>query len=589
ENLKKIAEGDLSVEIIKKSEDDVLADSMQIVVDNLNDLNTEVNGLTESVMSGNLSKKLDSQLRGKYREIVQGVTYIQDAFVNVLDNINVGILIVDKEMNLSFCNKFVFGAFGEERENLLGKKCNDLFECKDECMHEECIKNKSTYVMEGITLDKHYKTDISPYNDRSGNLRGIIEVAMDITEIKTAEKVAKKQLDYQEGEINKVIENLNNLANGNLNIHPTVSEPDADTKAIAENFKKLNDSLEESASSMKSMIEEVSEMLVEMSNKNLSQKIVRDYMGDFIKLKDSINHIVEQFNVILTEINTAAEQVEVGAEQVASSSQNLSQGASEQASSVEEIGATVTEVADQTSENAKNADEANELSMKAKSGAQMGNDQMKEMLLAMDDIKDSSKNISNIIKVIDEIAFQTNILALNAAVEAARAGEHGKGFAVVAEEVRNLAARSAKAAKETTDLIDNSISKVDEGYKIANDTAEALNKIVDGVTDTVEIVGKIAQASNQQATAISEINRGIEQISGVTQTNTSTAEESASASEEMAAQAQTLKAMIQEFELSSDLNRKDTQVASIASKNTDKRLLNDVTDINLGDNSFGKY
>lgn len=592
-NAQKIAEGDLSIDITPKSEHDILAKSMKVVVDNLNELNSEVNALTESVMDGNLSQRANtSRLEGKYKDVVVGINYIQDAFINVLDSLQASILIIGKDQVVKFGNAFSYDKVVDNREDIIGKKCQEVFKCdKEICRYDECINTDSNQLFEekDNILNTIYQSRLLPFKDKDGNLKGVMEIGIDITQLKDAEKVVKKQLDFQENEINKVIDNLNNLANGQLSIQHSVAEADEDTQAIAENFNKLNNSLVESTNAIKSMVDEVSDILLEMSNKNLSQMIERDYVGDFTKLKDSINYIVEQFNVILSEINTASEQVEVGAEQVAGSSQNLSRGASEQASSVEEIGATVTEVAEQTSENAKNANEANELSMKAKSGAQTGNDQMKEMLLAMNDIKDSSKNISNIIKVIDEIAFQTNILALNAAVEAARAGEHGKGFAVVAEEVRNLAARSAKAAKETTDLIDSSINKVDEGYEIANHTADALNIIVDGVTDTVEIVGKIAQASNQQATAISEINRGIEQISGVTQTNTATAEESASASEEMAAQAQTLKVMIQEFKLRSDLTSKRTQVDSIGQEESNKHLLSSADEINLSDDSFGKY
>ncbi|MGM9580559.1 MAG: methyl-accepting chemotaxis protein [Anaerovibrio sp.] len=254
---------------------------------------------------------------------------------------------------------------------------------------------------------------------------------------------------------------------------------------------------------------------------------------------------------VLVEINHEADQVAAGAQNVSDASVALSQGASEQAASVEQLSASISQIASQTASNAQNAEKANELTVGTRNRAEMGNQEMQEMLSAMEEINASSVNISKIIKVIDEIAFQTNILALNAAVEAARAGQHGKGFAVVAEEVRNLAARSAKAAKETTDMIEGSMEKVEAGRGIAHKTAQALSEIVGDVASVADIVASIAKASNEQKLALEQINQGVQQVSQVVQSNSSTSEEAATASQHLSAQADNMKASVGKFRLGS--------------------------------------
>ena len=292
---------------------------------------------------------------------------------------------------------------------------------------------------------------------------------------------------------------------------------------------------------------EISHVLTEMAGSNLIITISGDYKGDFAPIKQALNIIIDTFNQVLRDLGQAAEQVAASSRQVSDGSQSLSQGATEQASSVEELTASLGEIAAQTRQNAMSANQASDLATGAQTRAVEGNQKMALLQSAMQEISRSSSDISRIIKAIDDIAFQTNILALNAAVEAARAGQHGKGFAVVAEEVRNLAARSAKAATETTGLIETSLSHVASGSQLAAGTAIALDQIVSTVTEAADLVSSIAVASNGQASAIAQINSGVEQISAVVQANSATAEESAAASEELTGQAVILREMIGKF------------------------------------------
>ena len=266
-------------------------------------------------------------------------------------------------------------------------------------------------------------------------------------------------------------------------------------------------------------------------------------------LAESFSHMLENVNEVMSNINSASEQVASGSRQVSDSSMALSQGATEQASSIEELTASIEQIASQTRLNAQNATHASTLADETKASAIEGNDQMQSMLKSMESINESSISISKIIKVIDEIAFQTNILALNAAVEAARAGEHGKGFAVVAEEVRNLAARSANAAKETAELIEGSMRIVGQGTKVANLTADSLTRIVSSIEKVSDLVNNISTASNEQSIGVDQINQGISQIADVVQTTSATSEETAAASEELSSQAELLKQQVSRFKL----------------------------------------
>lgn len=360
---------------------------------------------------------------------------------------------------------------------------------------------------------------------------------------------------------------------------------------------KIKNSLNSTLDALAGYVSEIAYVLNEMAASNLQVGINNDYLGDFASIKDALNLIIQSLNEVLGDINNASEEVAAGASQVSDGSQTLSQGATEQAASVEELTSSITQIAAQTKQNAQNANRANDLATQAQTNAIKGNEHMQGMLSSMSDINESSNSISKIIKVIDEIAFQTNILALNAAVEAARAGQHGKGFAVVAEEVRNLAARSANAAKETTTLIEGSIEKVEGGTKIANETAEALNEIVQGIAEAAKIVGEIAEASNEQATAIAQVNKGVDQVAQVVQSNSATSQQSAAASEELSSQASLLKEMVGKFKIKQRTASRYVPAAAVSHKvdhyETDKEAVESIElepqQISLSASEFGKY
>ena len=272
-------------------------------------------------------------------------------------------------------------------------------------------------------------------------------------------------------------------------------------------------------------------------------------LSDQDVIGNSLDQMSTKLNDMFVEIHQSSDQVSTGSKQVADGAQSLAQGSTEQAASIEELSSSIAEIAEKIKANAELAEKANQLADLIKDNAERGSRQMDEMIEAVNEINDASGSISKVIKVIDDIAFQTNILALNAAVEAARAGAAGKGFAVVAEEVRNLAAKSAAAAKDTGSLIENSIEKANLGVRIAGETAASLTEIVTGINESSHIVEAITEASEKQALDIIQINSSVDQVAQVVQHNSATAQESAAASEEMSSQSDMLREYISQFKL----------------------------------------
>lgn len=336
--------------------------------------------------------------------------------------------------------------------------------------------------------------------------------------------------------LGKTVTMINDLSHGHLDQRLNLDRGD-EIGTLAATMDSFADSLEH----------EVVEPLNQLAHGDLTFSVTP--YDDNDRLRSALQKLGEDLNNIMLDIQVSGTQISQGSNQVADSSQSLSQGATEQASSLEQISSSLHEVSDQTKHNAESSKEASRLTDQVRSDATTGTEHMQQLNEAMGDITKASRDISNIIKAIDEIAFQTNLLALNAAVEAARAGQHGKGFAVVAEEVRNLAGRSAKAARETTELIQGSVDKADYGAAVADKTRQSLDKIVSGVTKASTLVAEISTASTEQAEAINQISIGVSQIDDVTQQNTANVEQTAAAATQLSSQAEALQQMLSSFVL----------------------------------------
>lgn len=310
---------------------------------------------------------------------------------------------------------------------------------------------------------------------------------------------------------------------------------------------RLSRQIDEMVEHIKGYIYDITDTLGEMSAGNISMEITREYIGDFGAIKTSLNQIVSSLNGVVNHINICGGQVNMGARSLSASSQSLAKGAEEQSLTVEDVRLYLNRVASLTRDDAKNAVTIKGISVKATDAVSDSDRQMLLMTEAMNRIAESSNEIAKVIKIIEDIALQTNILALNAAVEAARAGGAGKGFAIVADEVRNLAAKSKEAAGNTTIMINKAMSAVDEGIKITGDTAHCLNLVQENVKSMSVLLNDIDASTSEQADAFSQMEASVEHIYRIVQTNSSVAEENSAASEELSAQSDMLEEIIKTF------------------------------------------
>ena len=342
----------------------------------------------------------------------------------------------------------------------------------------------------------------------------------------------------------KLSKSVERMSQGALDEKITVKDQ-TEIGALAQSLESLGEQLK----NYKLYIGEISEVLNQMSEGELSISLQHEYNGEFACIKAALNALSGKLTDLIGNIQTSSERVSEFAGNVANSAQSLSQGSIEQAGSIEQLSERIRAISDHVEKSAENTKLANAEAHSTQGEVEKADQQMQKMQKAMEEISDKSGEISKIIKTIDDIAFQTNILALNAAIEAARAGSYGKGFAVVADEVGNLAQKSADAAKDTTTLIEETVRAVEEGAKLAEHTAVSLQHVVKGSGQVNDLVNEIAKATEEQAKAVSDVREGISSISDVVQRNTATAEESGAASEELNQEAKALEKQVAEFKI----------------------------------------
>jgi len=481
--------------------------------------------------------------------VIGGVEYILDItdevkqkaeikkLMDTFDQLPTPVMSISKNFDVMVLNRAGAEALGRSVEECIGRKCYELFKTPH-CQTEKCCVKRA--MREGRSFTDETVIDPMGRNlpirytggalyDEKGNVIGGVEYVLDITD-------EKKALE--------LIKNLTQTAlEGKLSERLDESQLKGEFREIGIGFNKILDTIIEP-------INLIVECLSNMAQGDLSKRITKDFKGDLNKAKEALNSSLDQINERLYSIKEAMDQSAVAGNQVTSSSQSLASVAQEQAAAVQEISSSVEETDSQVKLNAENAQIANNLANEAAKTSQRGKEQMDKMVKAMDGISEAAQNVAKIIKVIDEIAFQTNLLALNAAVEAARAGQHGKGFAVVAQEVRNLAGRSAKAAKETADLIENAIKQVTTGVELTNETAKILEEIQQNAIKTKDLIAEIDTSTQEQATGMEQITKAVGEISAGVQSAAQQSQELASAAEELQSQIKSVLEDVEKFKLS---------------------------------------
>ena len=506
-----IARGEFEVEIERDRGDEI------------GELSASVGEMATSIQAS--QKEVQDALRGA------------DEKVDYLNKIPTPVMVVDKSYDIAFLNAAAAAAVGRTPEECRGLKCYDLMKT-GHCRTADCRVSQAMQkdtIATGDTIAKLPTGELpirytaAPLKDANGRIWGAMEFVADIT----------KEMEVTIG----IQELVAAATEGRLEVRADVTKYEGNYHSIV---KGVNETLD----AVIQPIVEAAEVLERVADRDMTSRMLGDYKGDHAKIKNTLNRAVENLDQGLAQVSSASDQVASAADQISAGSQALAQGTSEQASTLEEVSSSLQELSSSSDQAAGNAREAKALSDGARSGTDKGLDSMRRLSEAVERIKASSDETAKIVKTIDEIAFQTNLLALNAAVEAARAGDAGKGFAVVAEEVRNLAMRSAEAAKTTARLIEESVGNANGGVTLNAEVLGNLSEIQRQVVQVSEVMDEIAAAADQQSEGVTQINVAVEQMNQVTQQTAANAEESSSASEELTSQAEELRQLVGSYAIS---------------------------------------
>ncbi len=512
-----VAKGDFSKLSRSNNTDEisVLNNNFVDFVDVIKIIIDELRVFGEETAKGNITYKInEDKFEGDYKDVVKTV------------NLAMKGIVVDVQEFMNGINEVGAGNFDFEIRQFMGDKAL-MNKALDNLKNNlNVVNNEINTIVEGLA---------------QGNVNVVADISKAEGEWKEMLKDLNAIVDSINDPIAEALDVLVEMEKGNLS-----ARMNGEYNGI---FGQIKESINSSMGKIQEYISVIDRALEEVKDNNLSSGITERFDGDFVSLKLAINKIIERLNGVFKEFLVAAGEVAVGAQQISNHSISLADGAAEQVSSLSTLSRGVDAVRESSNNNAENAMRANKISEVSKYNAIKGDGQMKQMLVSMNEISQSSGEIFNIIKVIEDIAFQTNLLALNAAVEAARAGAHGKGFSVVAEEVRTLAARSSQAAKETTELIKTSISRVEQGSELAKNTASALDEIVANVSEIATLIEHISDSSSEQFKAVSRINEEIKTVENVVTNISAVSEEGVSTAEELSSQSVILKELLATFKL----------------------------------------